>query len=54
MAKAIMEFSPENENEAAGILLIQNNKLSHGFECTCFGEKNVIRLVVCNDGKETS
>ncbi len=52
-AKTIMEFSPENENEAAGILVIQNNNYHMRFECTRSGETKMIRLVVCNDGKES-
>ncbi|EPR13811.1 glycoside hydrolase family 43 protein [Ruminiclostridium papyrosolvens] len=52
-AKTIMEFSPENKNEAAGILVIQNNNYHMRLECTRSGEKNIIRLVVCTDGKES-
>lgn len=52
-AKTVMEFLPGNENEAAGILLIQSNNYHMRFECTKSGDKNVVRLIVCNDGKES-
>lgn len=52
-AKTVMEFSPEHQNEAAGILLIQNNNYHMRFECTGTGENNIIQLVVCSDGKES-
>ncbi|HEX2926676.1 MAG TPA: glycoside hydrolase family 43 protein [Ruminiclostridium sp.] len=52
-AGTVMEFLPENQNEAAGILLIQNNNYHIRFECTKSGEDNIIQLVVCSGGKES-
>jgi xylan 1,4-beta-xylosidase len=52
-ARTVMEFSPENNGEAAGILLIQNNNYHMRFEYTQTGGSSAIQLIVCEDGKES-
>jgi xylan 1,4-beta-xylosidase len=42
----------ENENEAAGVVLIQSNRFNFSFVCTKKGEEKVIRLIKCVDGEE--
>jgi xylan 1,4-beta-xylosidase len=46
-----MEFSPINENESAGIVLIQNNKFNFQFVYTMNDQQYVIQLKRCFQGK---
>lgn len=51
-ASTLMEFTPINENEAAGMVLLQSNEFNFSFVYTKKGEINVIRLIKCAAGKE--
>ncbi len=51
-ASTLMEFSPLNENEVAGIVLLQSNAFNFSFVYAKSGDKTVIRLIKCTAGKE--
>jgi alpha-N-arabinofuranosidase len=42
-----MEFNPENQNEAAGIALVQNDNHQYRLEYSLDGGQKVIRLIKC-------
>lgn len=52
-AAIVMDFRPNNENETAGIALIQNNAFHFRFEYALRNGQNVIRLVQFTQGVET-
>lgn len=51
-ASTLMEFTPNNENEAAGMVLLQSNEFNFSFVYTKKGEEKVIRLIKCAGGEE--
>lgn len=51
-ATTVMEFTPNNENEEAGIVLLQSSEYNYQFVYTNNGGSNVVKLVKCEDGKE--
>ena len=51
-AITLMDFTPSNENEVAGIVLLQSNRFNYSFLSTITFGKKVIRLLKCVDGKE--
>lgn len=50
-ASTVMEFTP-NENEEAGIVLLQSNEYHYRFVYTKVDNKSIIRLIKCAAGKE--
>ena len=51
-ARTVMEFKPEQEAEAAGIVLLQNNDYHYRFEYAMSGGKRVMRLIERKGGEE--
>lgn len=51
-ARTAMEFTPVQEGEAAGIVLLQNHDYLYRMEYTKFGSQTVLRLVERKDGQE--
>jgi len=51
-ASTAMEFVPKNENESAGLVLIQNSDFQFRVECLRSGRDNVVRLTKRHGGKE--
>jgi len=51
-ATTLMEFTPMNENEVAGMVLLQSNDFNFSFIYTKKGNENVIRLIKCASGEE--
>src|SRR5690606_9025238 len=51
-ATTVMEFSPENENEVAGIVLQQSNEYHFSFIYTQKGDEKIIKLVKCSNKEE--
>lgn len=52
VASTKMEFTPTNENEGAGIVLLQSNEYNFSFIYTIVGNSKVIRLIQCSAGEE--
>ncbi len=52
-AAACMEFRPVEDNEAAGIALIQSNDFNLRMEYTWAAGQNEVRLIRCFNGEET-
>ncbi len=50
---AFMEFAPQNENEVAGLVLIQNEDYHFRYEKTLEQGENILRLVKREAGKDT-
>ncbi len=50
-ASTYMEFTPTNNDEAAGMVLLQSEKFHYQFVYTRNSEGNVIRLIRCMDGE---
>jgi alpha-N-arabinofuranosidase len=50
--EAMMEFDPLNDNEEAGIAIIQNQDYNYRLVKMKRGEDKLIRLIKCCDGKE--
>lgn len=53
-ASTAMEFVPANEDEAAGIVVIQNNLYHFRLECTLSKGQSVVRVIRCENGVETN
>jgi len=51
-ATTLMEFTPNSENEVAGIVLIQSNNFNFSFTYTKKGQDEIVRITKCVDGKE--
>ncbi|MDF2484637.1 MAG: Alpha-N-arabinofuranosidase [Herbinix sp.] len=47
-----MEFTPENEQQEAGLVLLQSNHYHYRFVCTLLGGVKTMILVRCFEGKE--
>lgn len=52
VASTLMEFTPMNENEAAGMVLLQSNTFNFSFVYTKKGDEGIIRLIKCTGGEE--
>jgi alpha-N-arabinofuranosidase len=53
-ARAVMDFSPQNANECAGIVLLQNNNFHFRFVITqAEGNRAIVRLTKRENGEET-
>lgn len=52
-AMTALEFTPQNESETAGLVLIQNNLFHFRLEVALENEQTVIRLIRCVNGQET-
>lgn len=50
-ASTFMEFTPLNDKEEAGVVLLQSNDFHYRFVCTRKGDGNVICLVKCAGGQ---
>jgi alpha-N-arabinofuranosidase len=51
-ASTLMEFSPINENEVAGVVLLQSNEFNFSFVYTINDGEKVLRLIKCARGEE--
>jgi alpha-N-arabinofuranosidase len=51
-ASTKMHFAPENENEAAGIVIMQNSKFFYEFLVTKKDEKTILRVTKCENGEK--
>jgi xylan 1,4-beta-xylosidase len=51
-ASTLVEFTPMNENEAAGVVILQSNEFNFSFVYTKNGEEQVIRVIKCAGGEE--
>lgn len=49
----MMEFKPSNENESAGIAIVQSNEYHIRYEKTERNGKEVLQIIECNNGKDT-
>ena len=52
VASTKMEFTPTDDNEVAGIVLLQSNEYNFSFIYTKVGNAKVIRLIKCTNGEE--
>jgi alpha-N-arabinofuranosidase len=50
--EALMEFTPENKQEEAGIILLQNNRFHYRLVSTVKNGAKVIQLIKCYKGEE--
>lgn len=51
-ASTYMQFTPNDENEAAGLVLIQSNQFNYSFVCTKKGSQHILQLIKCAAGEE--
>ncbi len=51
-ARTVMEFTPQTENETAGMALLQSSKFNFRFEYVKTGESYFVQLTKCTNGKE--
>lgn len=47
-----MEFHPENEQEEAGLVLLQSDRYHYRFTCTMEDGTGIVQLIRCYNGKE--
>ena len=52
-ATTVMEFEPTTEHECAGLVVLQNSNFHFRFVVTLFRGERIIRLIKCDDGKES-
>ncbi len=53
-ASCLMEFTPENSVESAGMVLFQNEKYNFRFILSLINNKQYLQLIKCNNSKETT
>lgn len=51
-ASTMMEFTPSNDNEVAGLVLMQSEKYNFSFVSKKKEDDTVLQLIKCTDGKE--
>ncbi|MEH7492005.1 glycoside hydrolase family 43 protein [Neobacillus niacini] len=47
-----MDFNPHNDDETAGLALVQNNNFQYRFECSMVDGQKVVRLIKCTSKTE--
>ncbi|WP_297424118.1 glycoside hydrolase family 43 protein [Clostridium sp.] len=52
IVSTMMEFNPNNENESAGIAIVQSNEYHIRYECTQRNGREVLQIIECNNGKD--
>ena len=52
LVSTMIEFSPKNEYESAGLAIIQNNIHNLRFEYSLINKDKVLRIIACRDGRE--
>ncbi|TFG66440.1 MAG: glycoside hydrolase family 43 protein, partial [Anaerolineales bacterium] len=52
-ARTAFEFTPQNENESAGLVILQNNRYHLRLECQSGIDGRILQFVKCFNGSET-
>ena len=53
LTSTMMEFNPSNENESAGLAIVQNNNYNLIYEYSVEDNKKVLRIIECKNGKNS-